>query len=560
MVVDLSYALVSSAQMAAYYFPYDRRFMPAYSREPYPNVDHTLNLGTVFESASSVQDLLDRMSSTAKAWTTNATILHDIASPIVDLLPSVASSSQYNQLCGYVNSLAPNTCKTKSYNPRPALKLDMNYDLMYPGGPLTAFEYSNVTATVTATETAVTGTVASFTQTATVAALKSSDGGLKVKRGTSGGAQLQRRADDDTAPGELAWVGRIAVLYTTSTSRFPKLPKFEAQLDDAFKQFQSANPQKTQKLGVGRIVEAFQQLPSTDPEPISELIGTVIGDEFFALPPDKMLDLTNKRARIKNFARFYPKAAQRMEAHAVQQLLKEVGASGIPLDKLNAEAYYDENKDSLSFRYTDFLGAGNEQAGLQVQDKIGNFLAFFRGAVGKPEPGSTYSLGKLRLFQATKNLNSVTQETRPDGVASVSEDGPYNDAVWTETIGGGITQELKNYYSQHGLSFPNAETFTAADMVRHLTSQLSGGPSTQQLGFLADVCEIVSNAVDLDGTMVSDGSINGAVQEVVEAASELNELDTSANNKANRRFKYNKAKQSQKRQGTGSRPWNSQHH
>ncbi|KAJ3261291.1 hypothetical protein HDU77_000921 [Chytriomyces hyalinus] len=552
MVFDLSYALVSSAQTAAYYFPYDRRFMPVYSREPYPNIDHTLNLATVFQDSASIQDLLDRMSSAAKAWTTNATILHDIATPIVDLLPGVASSSQYNLLCGYVNSLAPNTCKTKAYNPRPPLKLDMNYDLMYPGGPLTAFEYSNVTTVATA----VTGTVPSSAKTGTATAFQTSVAALKPRQG----APLQRREDDDTAPGELAWLGRIAVLYTTSTNRFPKAPKFEAQLDEAFKQFAAANPQKAEKLGVGRIVEAFQQLPSTDPEPISELAGIVIGDVFFAFPQAKMLDLTNKRMRIKNFATFYPKAAQRMEAHSVQQLLKEFGATGIPLDTLNAQAYYNEKKDSLSFRYTALLGAGNEEAGAQVQDKIGNLLARYRGAVGKPEPGSTYSLAKLRLFQVTKNLNSVTKETRPDGIASVSQEGPYNDAVFAETIGGGLTQDLKNYFSQHDLSFPDTDTFTAADLVTHLTNQLRGGPSTQQLGFLHGVCDIVSNMVDLDDGIASDGSINGAVQDVAEAAAELNEYDIDSVGKTNRRLKYNKAKQSPRRQATGSRPSNNQHH
>ncbi|KAI8833982.1 hypothetical protein BJ741DRAFT_666158 [Chytriomyces cf. hyalinus JEL632] len=283
------------------------------------------------------------------------------------------------------------------------------------------------------------------------------------------------------------------MLYTTSTNRFPR----------------------AEKLGLG-IVEAFQQLPSTDPEPISDLAEVVIGDEFFAFLSAKMLDLTNERLRTKNFVRIYPKAVQRMEAHTVKQLLKEVA-------------------DSLSFRYTALLGAGNEQAGALVQDMVGGVLAKYRGAVGKPEHGSTYSLGKQRLFQATKNLNSVTRDTRPDGIISVKQEGPYNDAVWAETIDSGLAQDLRTILAE-------------------------GCPSTQQLGYLHCVCDIVSNLVDLDNGIVSDGSINGAVQDVAEAAADLNELDIESVGKNYLRLKYNKAKQSQRRQGTGSRPSNSQHH
>ncbi|KAJ3234651.1 hypothetical protein HDU77_000363, partial [Chytriomyces hyalinus] len=117
------------------------------------------------------------------------------------------------------------------------------------------------------------------------------------------------------------------------------------------------------------------------------------------------------------------------------------------------------------------------------------------------------------------------------------------------TIGSEITQNLRNCFIRNGLSFPDAETFTAADMIRHLTNELKDGVSPHQLGYLLDVLGIVSNAVDLDSTVVSDGSVNGAVQEIAEAALELNELDTSHDVKANRRAELTKAIQSPRRQG-----------
>ncbi|KAJ3243338.1 hypothetical protein HDU77_010445, partial [Chytriomyces hyalinus] len=104
------------------------------------------------------------------------------------------------------------------------------------------------------------------------------------------------------------------------------------------------------------IAEAFQQALASNPDP--KPIGAVIGGIFFPLQPDRMLDLANKRARITSFAAFYPKAAQRMEAQIVLQLLKEAGSSGIRLDALNTDAFYNENKDALSFRYARFHEAG----------------------------------------------------------------------------------------------------------------------------------------------------------------------------------------------------------
>ncbi|KAJ3254062.1 hypothetical protein HDU77_004285, partial [Chytriomyces hyalinus] len=149
----------------------------------------------------------------------------------------------------------------------------------------------------------------------------------------------------------------------------------------------------------------------------------------------------------------------------------------------------------------------------------------------------------------TKKLNPVTRDTQTNKVASLNQAPPYNDALWTQTIASQITQDLRNCFIRNSLSFPDAETFTAADMIQHLANELKHGVSSQQLGYLLDVLGIVSNAVDLDSTVVSDGSVNAAVQEVAEAALELNELDTSHDVKANRRAKLTKAIQSPRRQG-----------
>ncbi|KAJ3249920.1 hypothetical protein HDU77_007287 [Chytriomyces hyalinus] len=127
------------------------------------------------------------------------------------------------------------------------------------------------------------------------------------------------------------------------------------------------------------IAEAFQQALASNPnpKPVSEQEGAVIGGIFFPLQPDRMLDLVNKRARITSFTAFYPTAAQRMETQIVLQLLKEVGSNGIRLDALKTDAFYNENKDALSFRYAKFYEAGSAP----VQD---NFLSNFRGAAFKP--------------------------------------------------------------------------------------------------------------------------------------------------------------------------------
>ncbi|KAI8837499.1 hypothetical protein BJ741DRAFT_603639 [Chytriomyces cf. hyalinus JEL632] len=601
MVYDLSYALAGSGAVASYYFPFDRRFMPAPSREPYPNFDHTLNVATLFDGAVSVQDMLDKMSSTAKAWTTNSTVLYLIAEPVIGVLPGVVNSGQYNQLCGFVNSLAPNTCKTKAYNPRPPLSLVMNYTLIYPYGPLTmewSFSDSNATVTGTVTTSAATATLVATatpgsTDTGTIAPTspitvnaqstvnaKSSDA-VKIKR-RQVVPKVEKLFEVLLRRGGTRWSplaqATLSYQFAVTSGVIPRDTDFETNhLAPAINRFSASNPTAASLLGTGRMLEAAQFSSLNNPSTTSEFLSKFLSTPGLKISSPQTADFSALKAMIAG--------GNPSDVAAARDIIEESAVEGLAatlsdqqelleIPGFDAKAMMAEYKRQRALKIPKLIkmvGGGDAQVGAFVVDQAIGYVAgkaleanglpseltVFIPSVGVPEPPL------ITVFKSVLSFQAASADVFPDGVDTEGRAGPLIDSISSKGLSGKVTEDIKNYISKNsdkGLSFPDADTFTAADLLNHV-AKLFRGPGTsdgaalntvQEL-VLDELCDIAFEAVEVDADLTSDGTNNLGMKELSTAGEALNSLGRPNGKKTKRSGRFNTVKNNQRTRGTGLR-------